>query len=186
MSLRISVYVALIIFGVALPSLAHDQLLTNWANDAITRSEYPKLKAFPTEINDRFVGQGVAPHGQIAETPCAGTMWVYDYRHHVAAGSHKGRLGGTILYFRVPPTRLPDRDLSAVRSVHGLRLGASSSEVTHAFRVPVGAVVQLPNHKRVLYVRKYVKCLKWTCADDAMIVIDHDHAISISLQNLGP
>jgi hypothetical protein len=183
---------AVILFGLALPVLAHDDLLTNWANDAMVQSEYGKLKPASTEINDWFAGEGLVPHGQRADTPCAGTSWVYDYRHHIAAGTDRadrggaGHLGGMILYFRVPPTRLPNRDLSAVRSVHGLRLGATSSEVARAFHVPIRTVIQLSEHRQVLYMGKSVKCLKWTCADIATVVFDHDHAVTISLQNLGP
>jgi hypothetical protein len=168
------------------PAASHDAALMTWANAALDRAEDYRIKPVKTAIDDHF-NHDLISGGHIAETPCSGTSWVYDYRHHIAAGRDRG--SGPlqiILYANDPPTKVPSRDLSSVESAHGLHLGMTSSEVAKMYRVSTNTIVKLSNGRRVLSLEKDVKCGSWICGHDKIVVFESDRVVSISLHDHGP
>ncbi|MDQ6781760.1 MAG: hypothetical protein M3Z37_11495, partial [Candidatus Eremiobacteraeota bacterium] len=140
-------------------------------------------------VDDQFKRDVVAG-GKYAPTPCSGTLWVYDYRHHIAAGRQRGhQYSGTILFAAAPPLRLPNRDLSGVVTQRGLGLGDSPERALRALTAPPGALQQFPGNRQALFLRRRVKCaVGWPqyCNHDVEIVFDRKRAVEISLQEYGP
>jgi hypothetical protein len=91
-----------------------------------------------------------------------------------------------LLNAKDPPTTIPDRDLSSVESDLGLHLGMATSEVAKLYRVSSQAIVQLPNLRRILYLKKLVKCGDRICGHDIIVVFENARAVSISLHDHGP
>lgn len=165
---------------------SHDNALTNWANALLVRAEDYKMKPVATVIDDHF-NHNLLFGAQSAETACSGTSWAYDYRHHIAAGRDRGNGPiQMILYAKEPPTTLPDRDLSSVTSALGLHLGMATSDVARLYRVSPHAIHELPDRRRVLYLKDGVKCGSWICGHDKIVVFQKGRAVSISLHDHGP
>jgi hypothetical protein len=182
----LSFIVFVVVFLMPHPADSHDDALATWATAALEYAEDYRVKPIATTIDDHFDHYLIAG-GQVAETACSGTSWVYDHRHHIAAGRDRGT--GPIqmlLYAKDPPTTMPDRDLSSVKSDLGLHLGMAASEVARLYRVSSHAIVQLPSHRRVLYLDKLVKCGDQACGHDIVVVFENARVVSISLHDHGP
>jgi hypothetical protein len=165
---------------------AHDDPLTDWAeqaNDAIPMPH--NLKPIPTTVSDRFVPDIIAG-GARAETPCSGTLWVYDYTHGIAAGRHRDDPnGGTLDYRSKPPVKIPDRDLLAVRSQLGLHLGISLDDAARILKEPVTAA-NVSGDSAVLYVVHTVACGHYACGGSVLLEFVHNRAVLLSIHHGGP
>jgi len=153
----LTVLVAMLIIApqIPAPALSHDSPYVLWANateaTADTFVGTRGVKPHLMQAEDRFTSD-VARGGLKAETACSGSRWVYDYKHHIAAGDDGGPR--MILYAPAPPVKLPSRDLSNMKTIHGLHLGSSPQQVTAALGVPPADVVQASPHSQYLYLEK--------------------------------
>ena len=86
-----------------------------------------------------------------------------------------------ILYAPVPPVKLPSRDLSNVRTIHGLHLGSTAQQVAAAFGVPQADVVQASPHRQYLYLEKgvYFRHDPHEYFDIAIVMFEDGRAVSI-------
>ena len=91
-----------------------------------------------------------------------------------------------MLYTKNPPTTLPNRDLSSVKSSVGLHLGMTTAEVARLYRVSLSAIKRLPNGRRVLALEKSARCASAICEHVKIVVFENDRAVSISLHDHGP
>ncbi|HEY7982503.1 MAG TPA: hypothetical protein VID19_13605 [Candidatus Eremiobacteraceae bacterium] len=131
-------------------------------------------------IEDRFPIR-LAAGGVKAETACSGSIWVYDYAHHIAAAQDGGP--EALLYLGDPPEKLPARDLSHVITARGVHLGEVPLQVATALRVPLSDVVRTSAHRQFLYLEKaaHIKGQSHEFADIAMIVFYDGRVVSIWL-----
>ena len=159
-------------------AMAHGDPLTAWAEAAQSIALPGHVKPSPMEIEDHFP-VALAARGTMAETPCSGSRWVYDYAHHIAAGYDGGP--EMLLYIGEPPVKLPSRDLSHVSSVRGIQLGDTPEHVTKALNVPLADVTRSSKHRRFLYLKKavYFRGDTHEYADLAMIVFLDGRVTSI-------
>jgi hypothetical protein len=161
--------IVLVFAGVA---VADDlDALATWA-DHITPPSWQagSLYTAPTSVEDHFGrvpyelwkkrGQnGLGYPGLALPTAGAGSSWVFDSAHHIAAGTGYNDDGGwddQISYAAAPPSKIAARDLSGVVSAHGLRLGMTPPQATSVFEVSTSAVRSLGAHYSALSVIK--KC----------------------------
>jgi len=155
--------------------------LVTWANDATDSFYTTQVKARETSVDDEFVPNPVAG-GQMTATPCAGSIWVYDYAHGIAAGNDRtDATGAMVMYFPKPPTLLPNRDLLALRSKQGLHLGMTLAQASAILRVPGSDATLLPGGRAELYVEKMVPCLARHCAHRVTIIFKDGHAVALSI-----
>jgi hypothetical protein len=102
---------------------------------------------------------GLAMRGTYVPTADAGTTWVYDPAHHIAADTFGGDVtGDTILYAVPPPSKIVERDLSGVVSAHGLKLGMTQNQAAVDLDVAATAVQRIDAHHSELSVSKRIKC----------------------------
>ena len=169
------------------PALSHGDPLTEWADKIGNFPVLPlHMKPTSTTVDDQF-GPPLDLNGQMADTPCSGTLWVYDYGHSIAGGRERSDpTGGMLKYAVRPPVHLPDRNLLVVKSTLGLHLGMSAADAVRLLRVPLGAVVDAPNHLKVLYVEKIVPCGSYRCAHEVVVTFKDDRAIALSIHHAGP
>jgi hypothetical protein len=162
-----------------------NEMLVQWASASLDRIDGPVTDPVTTSVSDRF---GSPAHGgQFIETAGKGSVWVYDYAHHVAAVSQGGDLTGDAIFFSAPPpTALPARYLSRIVSAHGLRLGISAPRAAKLLGVSSRAVKHLTARESILYARKDRTCGKYLCAHDATVIFYDNQAVAISLYDLGP
>ncbi len=166
----------------AAPAASHDDPYVLWANateasaDSFVGSRGVKPHLMQGE--DRFTID-VASGGLKAETPCSGSRWVYDYKHHIAAGDDGGPT--MVVYAPAPPVTLPSRNLIDVRTIRGLHLGSTPQQVTTAFGVPSADVVQMSPHRQYLYLEKGVRLGHdpHEYADIAIVTFRDGRAVSI-------
>lgn len=197
------VLVALTAFGSAGTADTMSALLA-WADQAkpkvVTSGEY---KEVPTSIADEFKpgpsfpfgqhgGWGLGAHGTLLETAGAGSSWVYDFAHHIAANSFYGEFqGSTIFYAAPPPSKITSRDLSGVRSTRGLTLGMSPQQAASDVAVPIASVSPVKIGGKVvpgysaLSVNK--PCPKpHMCGQIATVFFENNRAIAIRIGIAGP
>jgi hypothetical protein len=143
-----------------------------------------------TRVSDYF---GTSPNAEIAVggrrllTAGKGSLWVYDPVHHIVAVSEYGDVNGnSVIYSEKPPANLPARNLSHVLSAHGLRLGMPAVAVAAILGVRPGVVRQTSATGSYLYARKPRMCGTRKCAHDAIVIFEHDRAVAISLDDIGP
>ena len=178
----LSAVVAMLTIAPQVPALSHDDPYVPWANatyaSAISVLDVRGVKPHLMKAEDRFAVD-VAFGGLRAETACSGSRWVYDYKHHIAAGESGGPR--MILYAPAPPVKLPSRDLSNVKTIHGLHLGSTPLQVTAALGVPPADVVQASPHSQYLYLEKDVHLGHdpHEFADIAIVMFEDGRAVSI-------
>jgi hypothetical protein len=77
--------------------------------------------------------------------------WVYDYAHHIVAAEFgKDPYSDFVALAPNPPESLPSRDLSHVRSAHGLHLGMTPSEAVRLFRLPPKTIVTVDGERQFI------------------------------------
>jgi hypothetical protein len=177
--------------------------LVAWAENAspqkvVTMGEFGEV---PTTVVDEFKpgpaggrrGEwGLGAHGTFLETPEAGSTWVYDYAHHIAAESQYGGFQASIIFYAAPPpSKITSRDLSAVTSERGLKLGMSPQQAAHDFAVPITSVTavkmggKVVPHYTVLSVNKL--CPKpQMCGHGAIVFFEDNRAVAIEVGIAGP
>jgi hypothetical protein len=155
----------------------------------------------PTSVVDEFkpgpAGRrrgewGLGAHGTSLETPEAGSSWVYDYAHHIAAESDYGGFQASIIFYAAPPpSKITSRDLSAVTSARGLKLGMSPQQAARDLGVPIASVSpvkiggKVVPHYSALSVNK--PCPKpQMCGQGAIVFFEDNRAIAIEIGIAGP
>ena len=174
---------ALVLFA---PNEARAQnSLLAWAS-AIVSQAIPNANPVPSNVADRF-SRAPAAGGRTLDTPGSGSAWVYDRIHRIAAWSETGDLTGAEILFvdSPPPGILPQRDLSRVDSVHGLRLNETAADVARILGVPPSRTRATSAHRSVLFVAKRpIPCgpgREPPCESDAVVKFKDGRAISIGL-----
>jgi len=155
----------------------------------------------PTSVVDEFkpgpAGRrrgewGLGAHGTSLGTPEAGSSWVYDYAHHIAAESDYGGFQASIIFYAAPPpSKITSRDLSAVTSARGLKLGMSPQQAARDLAVPITSVSpvkiggKVVPHYSALSVNK--PCPKpQMCGQGAIVFFEDNRAIAIEIGIAGP
>lgn len=175
-------YPALLAVFIALtprPAIAHGSF-EQWAESALAMAGRADEASFPMRIEDRFPAR-LALGGIKAETACSGSIWVYDYVHHIAAGYDGSP--EMILFIGDPPIKLPSRDLSHIVSNRGVHLGQTPEEVAFELHVPKSDVVRRSRQQQTLSLQKPVRFPgdNHTFYDLANIVFNNGRAVSIWL-----
>jgi len=134
---------------------------------------------------------GLAANGLDLPTAGAGSTWVYDPVHHIAAVTFGGeQVGNSIMYADPPPSKIPSRDLSGVVSARGLKLGVTPMQAVTDLGVTTAAVQQVDAHYSALSVKKSFEChfegQFTTCGHYADVIFHDGHATYISFADPGP
>jgi hypothetical protein len=177
--------------------------LVAWAENAPPKAvHFGEFNEVPTSVVDEFkpgpTGKrrgewGLGAHGTFLETAEAGSTWVYDYAHHIAADSDYGGFEASMIFYAPipPPSKITSRDLSAVSSVRGLKLGMSPQQAAHDLAVPITSVSPVKiggkavPHYSVLSVNKL--CPKpQICGHGAIVFFEDNRAIAIEVGIAGP
>jgi hypothetical protein len=177
--------------------------LVAWAENAPPKVvHFGDFKEVPTSVVDEFKpgptgrrrGQwGLGAHGTFLETAEAGSTWVYDYAHHIAADSDYGGFEASMIFYAPvpPPSNITSRDLSAVTSVRGLKLGMSPQQAAHDLAVAITSVSpvkidgKVVPHYSVLSVLK--PCSKpQVCGQGAIVFFEDNRAVAIEVGIAGP
>jgi hypothetical protein len=163
----------------AMPALAHGAF-EQWAETAEATAGRADDSSFPMDIEDRFPNR-LALGGLKAETACSGSIWVYDYVHHIAAGYDGGPQ--MILLIGDPPIKLPSRDLSHIVTIRGVHLGQTPQEVAAALHVSVSDIGRTSSQRQFIALQKPVRHPGdiHTYYDLANIVFNNGRAVSIWL-----
>jgi hypothetical protein len=135
---------------------------------------------------------GLGAHGTFLETPEAGSSWVYDYVHRIAAESDYGGFQASIIFYASPPpSTIASRDLSKVVSTRGLRLGMTPQQAAHDLAVPITSVSpvkiegKVVPHYSALSVNK--PCPKpQMCGQAAIVFFEDNRAVAIEIGIAGP
>ncbi len=139
--------------------------------------------SIPYEAWSKRGQNGLGYPGVDLPTAGAGSSWVYDSVHRIAAGTAYNDDGGwddLIAYAAAPPSKIPGRNLSGVVSVRGLKLGMSPSQAASDFGVSASAAKRLDAHTSALSVLK--NCPKpQRCAHFGVVVFRDGHAVYITL-----
>lgn len=124
-----------------------DPSLIAWANSVWEpdRKQHSNEVMVTSGVNDDYIGahshvtrkrlpllpaQGLATAGK-------GSTWVYDYAHHLAAGTMCCEFAADFVFMALPPPRpLPQRDLSHIRTYHGLHIGMTINDAAAALLIP--------------------------------------------------
>lgn len=169
--------------------------LTAWAEKTTpTPWQLGLLTTVNTTVDDHFGAKSYEAWGKRGEnglgypgielpTAGAGSSWVYDREHGIAAGTTYNDDGGwddKISYNAPPPSKIPSRNLSNVVSAHGLRLGMTPPQAVAALRVSASAVRKLDSRTSALGVLHH--CPKpQRCSTYGAVIFRDGHAVYIML-----
>lgn len=175
------------------------QPLVSWAEHAAPQAVNAVSTAAPTKVDDHFGAlsyaqwkgprdrEGLAAHGIDLPTADAGSTWVFDPVHRIAAETAAGdQTGDNIMYAAPPPSAIPARDLSHVISAHGLKLGMSPAQAAHDLDVSMTALQRVDAHYSFVSTNDLTQHNGVPVGHYAIIVFHDGHAVYISLGDAGP
>lgn len=124
----------------------------------------------------------LARAGLHLDTPGTGSCVVYDRKHGIAGETQGGDVRSeSIGLAPAPPVPdVPDLDLSGVRSVRGLHIGMSVSDMVHVFG-KAGNVRRSPDGKRTYY---YYRRAAKPISHDALFIFEGGRATFLSLSEV--
>jgi hypothetical protein len=173
--------------------------LVAWAEHAAPQAAYAVSTETPTKVDDHFGAvpyaqwkgprgkDGLAANGMYLPTAGAGSTWVYDPVHQIAASSFMGEeTGDHILYAAPPPSTIPTRDLSHTVSAHGLKLGMSPGQAAHDLGVAITALQRVDAHHSCLSTNDITQQDGAPLGHYATIVFRDGKAVYIALGDAGP
>jgi hypothetical protein len=195
--------IAAVCFGFSCTSVAlgaTTESLVAWAEHAAPKATYDVEWSVPTTVDDHFGSvpyaewrggreqNGLALHGIDLPTADAGSTWVYDPAHHIAATTFSGdQTGDQIFYAQPPPSTISARNLSNIKSANGLTLGMTQAEAATDLRVPTAAVRRVDSHDSILSARYSYHChyeeRDATCGNNVIVLFRDGRAIYISLSS---
>jgi hypothetical protein len=196
-AVTISICFVIACAGAALASST--DALTSWAEHAAPQAVNAVATETPTKVDDHFGtvpyaqwkdsrrNNGLAAHGIDLPTAEAGSTWVYDPVHRIAAECTDGQqVGDYIMYASPPPSTIPARDLSHVVSAHGLTLGMSPAQAAHDLGIASTAVLRLDARDSAISTDDIVQHNGMSVGHYATVVFHDGHAVYISLGDAGP
>jgi|GEM_PF-3597321 len=160
-----------------------------WGDRACgTGLNYPPSDAFATTLLDDRFPASLGADGRRLPTAGSGSLWVYDPAHHILAVADHGDVSGASIFFCAarPPIDLPVRNLAAVVSAHGLRLGLPMERTLSILGVSRSSLRTIAPGRSIVVARKKRKCGSYDCAHDNTVVFEGGRAIAISLDDVGP